>query len=92
VNPGETTREAAVKLPGKDSNTLADKVAQAKEMCMIRLRTVPRDKRESVADSIIALAEPEWWEKRQKGTEVFLLILEVRKNEVLKIMQDAAKS
>jgi hypothetical protein len=66
-------------------------MADAREMCMTRIRTVPRDKREAVADSILALADPEWWERRHKGSEVFLLILELRKEKVLKIMQDAAK-
>ena len=60
-------------------------------MCLSRLRAIPREKRDAVADAILALAEPEWWERRQKGTDVFLLILEMRKGETLKIMQDAAK-
>lgn len=60
-------------------------------MCLARIRMVPRDKREAVADSILALADQEWWERRNKGSEVFLLILELRKDKVLRIMQDASK-
>ena len=71
--------------------TLADKMADAKELCMARLRSVPREKRDAVADSILALADPEWWERRQKGSDVFLLILESRKAEAMKIIQEATK-
>lgn len=74
----------------KAPSTATDKVAQAKEMCLSRLRMVPRDKRDAVADSILALADPEWWERRQKGSDVFLLILETRKDAVLKIIQEAS--
>ncbi|WP_043793938.1 hypothetical protein [Solidesulfovibrio fructosivorans] len=69
--------------------TLADMKADAKELCLARLRSVPREKRDAVADAILALADPEWWERRQKGAEVFLLILESRKAETMKIIQDA---
>ena len=71
--------------------TLADKMADAKELCMNRLRSVPREKRDAVADSILALADPEWWDRRQKGSDVFLLILESRKAEAMKIIQEATK-
>lgn len=71
--------------------TLADKMADAKELCMTRLRSVPREKRDAVADSILALADPEWWGRRQKGSDVFLLILESRKAEAMKIIQEATK-
>lgn len=71
--------------------TLADKMADAKEACLNRLRSVSRDKRNSVADSILALADPEWWDRRQNGVDVFLLILEARKAEVRAIIQDATK-
>lgn len=74
----------------KDSGVDAEKVAQAREMCLSRLRTVPRERRDAVADAILALAEPEWWEKRQKGADVFLLILELRKAKVMQIMQEAS--
>ena len=80
-----------MKPRAKPSNDLAVKKEQAKEMCLVRIRTMPSDKREAVAEAIIALAEPEWWDKRQKGSEVFLLILEMRQKEVLKIMEDALK-
>jgi len=80
-----------VKMHTKDSGVDADKVAQAREMCLSRLRTVPRERRDAVADSILALAEPEWWEKRQKGADVFLLILELRKAKVMQIMQEASR-
>jgi len=72
-------------------DTVADKKDQARESCMARLRMIPREKRDTVADSILALADPEWWERRAKGTDVFLLILETRKAEAMKIMQDAMK-
>jgi hypothetical protein len=80
-----------VKMRSNDLSTVKDKMADAREMCLTRIRMVPRDKREAVADSILALADPEWWERRNKGAEVFLLILELRKDKVLKIMEDAAK-
>uniref|UniRef100_I2Q3T9 Uncharacterized protein n=1 Tax=Desulfovibrio sp. U5L TaxID=596152 RepID=I2Q3T9_9BACT len=67
------------------------KMADAKELCLARLRAVPRERRDSVADAIMALAEPEWWERRQKGADVFLLILELRKSEALQIIQEATK-
>lgn len=70
---------------------LADKMADAKELCMARLRSVPREKRDAVADAILALADPEWWDRRQKGSDVFLLILESRKAEVMKIIQEATQ-
>jgi hypothetical protein len=73
------------------NNTLQEKISDAREMCLARIRMVPRDKREAVADSILALADQEWWERRNKGSEVFLLILELRKDKVLRIMQDASK-
>ncbi|MHC1790258.1 hypothetical protein [Solidesulfovibrio sp.] len=69
---------------------LADKIADARELCLTRLRAIPRDKRDGVADAILALADAEWWERRQKGSDVFLLILETRPKDVLRIMQDAA--
>jgi hypothetical protein len=71
--------------------TLADKMADAKELCMTRLRSVPREKRDDVADAILALADPEWWERRHKGSDVFLLILESRKTEAMKIIQEATR-
>lgn len=71
--------------------TLADKMADAKELCMTRLRSVPREKRDAVADAILALADPEWWDRRHKGSDVFLLILEARKAEAMKIIQEATK-
>lgn len=71
--------------------TLADKMADAKELCLARLRSVPRDKRDAVADSILALADPKWWDRRQKGSDIFLLILESRKAEAMKIIQEATK-
>lgn len=80
-----------MKIAGTKQPALADKMADAKELCLSRLRAVPREKRDAAADAILALADPEWWERRQKGSDVFLLILESRKNEVVKIIQDAAK-
>ncbi|MFU2207160.1 hypothetical protein [Solidesulfovibrio sp. C21] len=71
--------------------SLADMKVDAKELCLARLRSVPREKRDAVADAILALADPEWWERRQKGSEVFLLILESRKAATMKIIQDATK-
>lgn len=66
-------------------------MADAKEMCLSRIRMVPRDRREATADAILALADPELWELRHKGSEVFLLILELHKDAVLKILQTASK-
>ncbi|MHC1713850.1 MAG: hypothetical protein AB9872_17035 [Solidesulfovibrio sp.] len=80
-----------MKIAGTKQPTVADKKADAKELCLTRLRAVPREKRENVADAILALADPEWWERRQKGSDVFLLILESRKNEALTIIQEATK-
>jgi len=71
------------------ANPASEKMAQAREFCLARLRAIPREKREAVADAILALAEPVWWEERHKGSEVFLLILELRKDKVLRIMRDA---
>ena len=75
---------AGTKLPSREA-----KMADAKERCLSRLRAVPRDKREAVADAILALADPDWWESRPKGTDVFLLILEARQKEALKIIAAA---
>jgi hypothetical protein len=80
-----------MKIAGTKQPTVTDKKAEAKELCLARLRAVPREKRESVADTILALADPEWWELRQKGSDVFLLILESRKTEALTIIQEATK-
>ena len=80
-----------MKIAGTKQPTVADKMADAKEMCLSRLRAVPREKRDAVADAILALADPQWWERRKKGSDVFLLILESRKNEALKIIQEATK-
>lgn len=79
-----------MKVDDRKQTTLADKIAEAKEICLTRLRAIPREKRDSVADAIIALAPPEWWERRHKGSDVFLLILELHKDAVLKIIQTAA--
>jgi len=84
-------REAIVKMQKSDLNSVKEKMTDAKEMCLSRIRMVPRDKRETVADSILALADPEWWERRTKGADVFMLILELRKDKVLQIMQNASK-
>jgi len=81
--------ETPVKKYGEDLLTRTDKVADAREMCLTRLRAVPREKREAAADAILALADPEWWERRRKGGEVFMLILELRKDAVLKIIREA---
>ncbi len=70
---------------------LAEKMAAAKELCLSRLRAVPREKRDAVAEAILALADPEWWERRHKGSDVFLLILESRKAQVLKIIEEATR-
>lgn len=80
-----------MKMTTMQSTTLADKKADAKELCLSRLRAVPRDKREAVADAILALADPQWWELRPKGSDVFLLILEARKAEALAIINAASK-
>jgi hypothetical protein len=87
----EEEKELSMKIAGTKQPALEDKKADAKEMCLTRLRAVPREKREKVADAILALADSEWWERRQKGSDVFLLILESRKSEVLKIIQDATQ-
>jgi len=73
------------------ANPVAEKMAQARELCLARLRALPRERREAAADAILALAEPVWWEERHKGSEVFLLIVELRKAKVLQIMQDAGR-
>jgi len=78
-----------VKKYSTDLLTRTDKMADAREMCLTRLRTLPRDKREAAADAILALADPEWWERRHRGGEVFLLILELRQDAVKKILKDA---
>lgn len=80
-----------MKIDDVRQTPLADKMAEAKELCLSRLRAVPREKRNAAADAIIALADPAWWERRHKGSDVLLLILEARKAEVLQIMQDTAK-
>ena len=71
--------------------TLADKKADAKELCLSRLRTVPRDKRDAAAEAILALADPEWWELRPRGADVFMLILEARKAQATAIINAAGK-
>jgi hypothetical protein len=78
-------------MQNKSKSPVADKMADAKEMCLSRIRMVPRDRREATADAILALADPELWELRNKGSEVFLLILELHKDAVLKILQTASK-
>ena len=78
-----------MKIAGTKLQSREAKMADAKEMCLSRLRAVPRDKREAVADAILALADPDWWESRPKGTDVFLLILEARQKEALQIMAAA---
>ncbi|WP_029460076.1 hypothetical protein [Solidesulfovibrio alcoholivorans] len=80
-----------MKIGATKQPCVADKMAEAKELCLTRLRAVPREKRDAVADAILALAEPEWWDRRQKGSDVFLLILESRKAETIRIIQDASK-
>lgn len=80
-----------MKIEATKQVSVADKMAEAKEICLTRLRAVPREKRDGVADAILALAEPEWWDRRQKGSDVFLLILESRKAETIRIIQDASK-
>jgi hypothetical protein len=81
-----------MKRAATKQTTIADKMADAKEMCLSRLRAVPREKRDRVAERILALADPQWWELRQKGADVFLLILEARKSEALRIIQDATRA
>jgi len=71
--------------------TLADKKADAKELCLSRLRAVPREKREAAAEAILALADPEWWELRPRGADVFMLILEARKAQATAIINAAGK-
>lgn len=80
-----------MKMPHNGISSVQNKIADAREMCLSRIRMIPREKRDAVADSILALADPEWWERRTKGSDVFLLILELRKDKVLRIMQDASK-
>ncbi|WP_300159416.1 hypothetical protein [Solidesulfovibrio sp.] len=80
-----------MKIEATKRASIADKMAEAKELCLTRLRAVPREKRDVVAEAILALAEPEWWDRRQKGSDVFLLILESRKAETIRIIQDASK-
>ena len=70
---------------------LKQKKDEAREMCLTRLRALPREKREAVAEAVLALADPEWWERRHKGSDVLLLILESKPSEVAKIMQSAMK-
>lgn len=71
--------------------SVADKMAEAKEACLSRLRNVPREKRNAVADAILALADPEWWDRRQRGLDILFLILESRKAAATKIIQDATQ-
>jgi len=78
-------------MHSKGPNPIAEKMADAREMCLMRIRMVSREKREAAADAILALADPEWWERRHKGSEVFLLILELHKDAVLKILKEASK-
>lgn len=84
-----------MRMSGKDAALSgadkAAKMAEAREMCLTRLRAVPRDRREAVADAILALADTEWWDSRRKGADVLLLILETHKAKVLKIMQGEAR-
>ena len=51
-----------IKKDTSKPTTLADKKADAKELCLSRLRTVPREKREAAAEAILALADPEWFD------------------------------
>jgi hypothetical protein len=81
--------EADMKKAVAESAGLKVKMDEAREMCLARLRMIPRSRRESVADALLALADPEWWDLRHKGSEVFLLILELRKDKAMKIMRDA---
>jgi hypothetical protein len=87
----DRAQRSIMKIAATKQPSVADKMAEAKELCLTRLRAVPREKRDHVADAILALAEPEWWERRQKGSDVFLLILESRKAETIRIIQDASK-
>ncbi len=80
-----------VRDAGQGAAERAEKIADAREMCISRLRALPRDRREAVADAILALADPEWWDLRRKGADVFLLIMETHKARVLKIMQGEAR-
>ena len=70
--------------------TLADKMADAKS-CACPAFDPCHAKKDAVADAILALADPEWWDRRHKGSDVFLLILESRKAEAMKIIQEATK-
>jgi hypothetical protein len=78
-----------MKIAGAKQPSRETKMADARELCLSRLRAVPREKREAVADAILALADPDWWESRPKGADVFLLILEARQKEALKIIAAA---
>ena len=80
-----------IKKDTSKPTTLADKKADAKELCLSRLRTVPREKREAAAEAILALADPEWWELRPRGADVFMLILEARKAQATAIINAADK-
>ena len=80
-----------IKKDTSKPTTLADKKADAKELCMSRLRTVPREKREAAAEAILALADPEWWDLRPRGADVFMLILEARKAQATAIINAAGK-
>jgi hypothetical protein len=80
-----------MKIEATKGASVAEKMAEAKEICLTRLRAVPRERRDVTADAILALAEPEWWDRRQKGSDVFLLILESRKAETIRIIQDASR-
>ncbi|MYL84350.1 hypothetical protein GTA51_14565 [Desulfovibrio aerotolerans] len=80
-----------IKKDTSKPTTLADKKADAKELCLSRLRTVPREKREAAAEAILALADPEWWELRPRGADVFMLILEARKAQATAIINAAGK-
>ena len=80
-----------MKIEATKGASVVEKMAEAKEICLTRLRAVPRERRDVTADAILALAEPEWWDRRQKGSDVFLLILESRKAETIRIIQDASR-
>jgi len=56
-----------VKKYNADLLTRTDKMADAREMCLTRLRTLPREKREAAADALLALADPHWGERGPKG-------------------------
>ncbi len=77
------------KRPAPAAPQMDEKRDEARELCLARIRMVPQARREAAAEAILALAEPEWWERRRKGSEVFLLILEQRKDAVLRILKDA---